>query len=221
MNGPVYWQPLLRSLEGLPVDRFVIAGGCVRDFQFMLGQTKDIDICIPPINDTAEIAALSELVNSLPNWTATYSDQTTEGYEECEAGLLYGVIRATWTFNDETFAVDIISRQGFHTSAYEGAKLFDWGILQCWYDQESNSVLRTELGQDDFDSLTATLNQGDKGLIERSLARFAKFDERHPGYLIPYWADGEPIDIERCHDALATQRAQEATPKVETTEDFI
>lgn len=198
MSGPVYWVPLLASLADLPVEGgFVVAGGCVRDYALGL-EPKDIDLCIPMLPES-ELAALAEMIDELPNWAASFTpvDMSSDSaYTEIDAAKLVGVIKATWHFNDVDFDVDIISRVGFSSGPLEGVSRFDWGILQCWYDPDTGTIRRSELGQQDYFDRRATLSQDCDGLVERSLQRFAAFDARNPNVLRPYYKGNVPIPQE-------------------------
>lgn len=197
MTGPDLWVQLLAALADLPVEGgFVIAGGCVRDHALGL-EPKDIDLCIRRLDD-AQLTILAEDINEMDGWSASFTPINmgeTDTYTELDALKLFGVIKATWTYEGVDYDLDIISRTGFEAGPYQGVSCFDWGILQCWFDPDYG-IRRTPIAETDFYNRIATLTQNCDGLVSRSLARFARFDARNPNVLRPYYKGGTPIPAE-------------------------
>lgn len=203
MNGPAIWDRLLSNLgEVDDVVRFVVVGGCVRDYA--LGLTpKDIDVAIP-LTCRDELQEMADAIDDLPEFDGTtlLHFEMDDSYEETQAGVLVGVIDTNWTFNDVTTPVQIISRPAFIGGPEQGVSQFDWGILQMWWERGMVSVGMTERASSDLLNASATLTQREEGLIERSLERFRSFNARNPGVLLPITKGGTIIDISKAQGEL-------------------
>lgn len=174
MNSPLLWNQVL---EVIKFPGAVVAGGCIRDL--CLGvPPKDIDVFVP--------------CEDLQQWTdwkyAFLSDHagvydmsdTQEGKEydrtdfSREANPLYGVLEGELIGQQ----VNIIARTT-HTSPQELIELFDFAILQAYWDGESMKYNKEQAIDCQF--MRATLTH-DKH-VAQSINRFMRFNTRHPGLL--------------------------------------
>lgn len=140
-------------LADLP-DGAVIAGGAVRDY--LLGvDPKDIDVFIHA-NEFVHPAGFEGL-----------GDEKSAEYDAMNEISI--VVRG----NIAGFQVDLV---GVTFSPDEMVERFDFGIARCWYDGEIHD---TPEAAADRANKTVTLLLDDR--IERSRARFARFNERMGG----------------------------------------
>lgn len=167
-NGPDLWTKVLTQFP----PGAIIAGGAVRDF--LLGvPPKDIDVFLP-----------ASAVKSLP---------PTEGFEFAFHEPRFGFHRIDGiqdrqseyqSLNDiclvsrgeiEGFTVDLVE----FTIDFTGQQLvetFDFWINQCWFDGELRDT--REARQDRANNNVTICNEE---RLERSLARFERFNARHNG----------------------------------------
>lgn len=175
LNGPELWDLILGDMpEGA-----VIAGGAVRDY--LLGvEPKDIDVFyawpapseeLPPINlDNLELHFVSDPRVGLHRIDDYYKRQ-----EEYTAMTNINLVSSGVMYGFKVDAVEMTEmKDGF--DLVEG---FDFAINQCWYDSNMAGMGQLAASRRDMAENTVTLLSNDRR--ERSLARFARFNERHAG----------------------------------------
>lgn len=179
-NGPKLWDAVL---EVIGHRKAVIAGGCIRDWCLNIAP-KDIDIFVPCGNMDEWLEFKYNLVSEQSDLFDLLDIQEGKEYERTdfskERNPLYGVL-AGQILGCE---VNIIARTS-HTSNQELIDLFDFDILQAWYSPHPDSTGRKFFWNDHHKvalmTRTATITH-DKHL-EQSVARFMRFNRRHPGLL--------------------------------------
>ncbi len=150
-NGPELWDAILAELPG----GAIVAGGAVRDY--LLGvEPKDIDVFIAA-NKFMNPAGFHELGEDKDAEYGAMSEicVVTRGVVADRQVDLVGV--------DYPNVSDMIER-------------FDFGVARCWYDGELHD---TPEAAADRANKTVTLFLDDR--LERSRARFARFNERMGG----------------------------------------
>lgn len=186
MNGPKLWSDVL-SAVGVP--GAVIAGGCIRDYR-LNAEPKDIDVFIPVDSREAfeeaccKVSKIAgELVVLEPGEHANPPGRRYAEYDLAlgEAGVLHGVAEGELL----GYPVNIIGRKAHAGGVVGLVNSFDFDILQCWYDGHS---IRSTYPADRAAVVRIATMAHDRH-VEQSIARFMRFNGRHPGLLslnIPY-----------------------------------
>ncbi len=170
LNGPALWDLILGDMpEGA-----IIAGGAVRDY--LLGvEPKDIDVFM----STEMTLARSDDVEENYAFTVANDcrtglhriDNICERKEEYEAMTGIDLVSSGEMYGHKVDAV-VLDEMGDGLELVNG---FDFAINQCWYVAGKEKC--TGACIDDIAGKTVTLLSNDRR--ERSLKRFARFNERH------------------------------------------
>lgn len=157
-NGPNLWKAILAHMP----PGSVIAGGAIRDW-FLDVEPKDIDVFVGPHGSNA--------------WDARSGlyriDGTHEREEEYQALNNINLV-STGTLFDRRVDLVELSVPVTGESLVAG---FDFAVNQTWFD--GDMIYRTTPCVQDLANHTVTLITDDR--LERSLKRFARFNERMGG----------------------------------------
>jgi len=180
MNHAGLWDDILKLVD---VPGAVVAGGCLRD-HFLGLEPKDIDVFIPctSLEHWLEVKCglMDKFYNKEQPAGGPYLWDLQEGKEyDCtdfdrDKNPLYGVLAGELC----GYEVNIIARTN-HATPEELVSMFDFGILQSWYDGTKTHY--TEAQMVDCLFRRATLMH-DKH-VQQSINRFLRFNTRNPGVL--------------------------------------
>ena len=172
MSGPAVWGALLNQIRAAAPARFVVAGGAIRDYWLGL-EPKDIDIFV----DTPtrlDLAKLALDINEQEAFDVVLIDAEEYDYDDKQ---LVGCLEGTWTFNGETWPINIVARPALLAGPAALVRTFDFGILQAWWDLTTVEIQTTPACDFDRDELFATLMHDRHP--EQSMEHFMRFQRRN------------------------------------------
>ena len=176
MNQASLWDDILKLVD---VPGAVVAGGCIRD-HFLGLEPKDIDVFIPCTSLEHWLDVKSGLMDKYYRGPNSRLEDMQEGKEydrtdfDRDKNPLYGVLAGELC----GYEVNIIARTN-HATPRELVDMFDFGILQCWYDGIKVHYTEAQVFDSFYKRATLTHNKH----VQQSINRFLRFNTRNPGVL--------------------------------------
>ena len=174
MNGPKLWADMLAAIN---IPGAVVAGGCIRDC-FLNVPHKDIDIFVQCSSLEDWETKKYDFLDKLGNGVNLSDTQEGQEYDRSDfdrgKNPLYGVLEGEFMGEQ----VNIIARTT-HATHEELISMFDFGILQAYYDGVSCKCTEAQR----IDSMVRRATMMHDRHVEQSLARFFRFNKRNPGLL--------------------------------------